>query len=65
METADINKRQIKIYCLKDPKTLEIRYVGKTIQTLQKRLNSHISCSFSKTRKKYRVNCWIKSLKLS
>jgi hypothetical protein len=32
----------INIYCLKDPKTLEVRYVGKTKLSLEKRLNQHI-----------------------
>lgn len=30
------------IYVLKDPTTLEIRYVGQTTQTLEKRLRSHV-----------------------
>lgn len=48
----------VKIYTLNHPITGEVRYVGKTIQSLNKRLNGHI----------YKVGnthtiCWIKSLK--
>jgi hypothetical protein len=32
-----------RIYVLKDPRTDEIRYVGKTVKTLQGRLNVHMS----------------------
>lgn len=32
----------IKIYCLKDPTTNIIKYVGKTKKSLEKRLNAHI-----------------------
>lgn len=35
--------RQVKIYALIDVRTNEIRYIGKTIQTLNKRLCSHYS----------------------
>lgn len=31
-----------KLYVLKDPETLKIRYVGITIQELNSRLNGHI-----------------------
>ena len=40
METVD--NRKIKIYALKHPNTLEIRYIGKTNQSLSKRLTNHI-----------------------
>lgn len=49
-----------KIYSLKHPDTLEIKYIGKTVQPLKYRLAGHISRS-----KKYRtayVNCWIYNL---
>jgi len=36
-------KKIPKLYVLKDPETLEIRYVGITIRTLQQRLSGHIS----------------------
>lgn len=56
-----LKKRPIKnvhIYVLKDPETGEVRYVGKTKQTLRIRLRGHLSDK--------RINhrsCWIKSLK--
>jgi hypothetical protein len=49
-----------KIYKLKDPDTLETRYIGKTLQPLKYRLAGHISRS-----KKYRtayINCWVYKL---
>jgi group I intron endonuclease len=46
-----------KIYKLIDPETNEIRYVGRTVQTLPNRLRKHIKADD----KSYRVN-WIKSL---
>ena len=35
METVDT--RKVKIYVLKNPDTLEIRYVGKTVRSLSRR----------------------------
>lgn len=37
-----VDNRKIKIYALKHPITLEIRYIGKTNQSLCKRLGNHI-----------------------
>lgn len=48
----------IKIYCLKDPITNEIRYIGKTSIALHKRLSAH--CKDKKP--SYKKN-WITSLK--
>jgi len=48
-----------KIYTLVDPRTNEIRYVGKTVQNLSKRLNTHIRESQKTFNHK---SCWIKSL---
>jgi len=49
-----------KIYVLKHPDTKEVRYVGKTIQKLKKRLSGHITkAKYSKTT---HVSCWIHSL---
>jgi hypothetical protein len=62
METVDIYKRQIKIYCLKNPISNEIRYIGKTIRSLEIRLKEHIHHANSNNKKKYRVHFWIKSL---
>lgn len=46
-----------KIYKLIDPETNEIRYIGRTIQTLPNRLKKHLKADD----KSHRVN-WIKSL---
>lgn len=51
----------IKIYALINPKTGEVRYIGKTIQTLERRLTNHISDGRKKRYKNYTVN-WINSL---
>lgn len=32
----------VKIYCLKDPRTLEIYYIGKTVRSLETRLSDHV-----------------------
>lgn len=37
-----------KIYVLKDPDTLEVRYVGKTVDTLIGRLGQHIKESIKR-----------------
>jgi hypothetical protein len=52
------------IYVLKDPNTLEIRYVGKTTQPLRKRLSAHLSCAKRgrKDRRTTYVNRWIGSI---
>ena len=47
----------VKIYTLRDPFTNQIRYVGKTIKTLNQRWSIHIS-----RRNKTHTNSWIKSL---
>jgi hypothetical protein len=49
---------QYKIYSLKDPETNEIRYVGKTISPLYKRLSSH----YRDKNISYKTH-WINSLK--
>lgn len=36
-------QRRVKIYVLKDPRTNIVRYVGKTSQTLRRRLTGHLS----------------------
>lgn len=48
----------VTIYCLEDPVTFEIRYVGKTIQSLHDRLLSH--CTEKRDTHKKR---WINKLK--
>lgn len=39
----DRDTRRVKIYVLKDPNTLEIRYVGKTVRSLSRRLGNHVA----------------------
>lgn len=50
---------EVFIYSLEDPKTKEIRYVGKTVQKLEKRLIAHIY--ESKHKKNHKCN-WINKL---
>lgn len=50
--------KKYKIYSLSHPLTNEIRYIGRTTQTLNNRLNKHLKAKD----KSHRVN-WIKSLK--
>jgi len=38
-----VDTRNVLIYALKDPDTLEIRYVGKTVRSLSRRLGNHIA----------------------
>ena len=38
-----IDTRKVKIYVLKHPDTLEIRYVGKTVRRLCERIGNHIT----------------------
>jgi hypothetical protein len=58
---------QVKIYCLYDPYTLKIRYIGRTKCSLEKRLREHISKSknylknTSNEQGSYKIN-WINSL---
>lgn len=51
---------KVYIYALKCPNTNEIRYIGKTVQKLNARLNGHLSLKPNDNT--YRAN-WIKSLK--
>lgn len=51
----------VKIYTLSDPRTAEIRYVGKTVETLGKRLSKHCSCLVNQKEQNHRV-FWIRSL---
>lgn len=50
----------IKIYTINDPDTLEIKYIGKTIQSLKKRLSGHVTKS--KYNRSTHVSCWIYKL---
>lgn len=49
----------VNIYVLIDPRSLKVRYIGRTTQSLQKRLNGHINKSKKENNHK---SCWIKSL---
>lgn len=58
MERADI---RIKVYCLKHPDTLEIRYVGITSKSLSKRLSKHLDNAKYTKHNKHLCN-WINSI---
>jgi hypothetical protein len=51
----------VNIYVLVDPRTLKVRYIGRTRCTLKKRLGEHVCVDRSKAMT--RVKSWIKSLK--
>lgn len=50
--------RKVKIYTLKHPDTLEIRYVGKTVRSLSRRLGNHIANAKGNKHSKHLSN-WI------
>lgn len=62
METADTNN--YFIYCLKDPISLEIRYIGFTSKTLKYRLSKHIDNAKYNKHNKRLCNWILKYLKL-
>ena len=53
--------RKVIIYTLSDPITSEIRYIGKTVQTLQRRLDGHIMSAIRNRESSHKCN-WIKQL---
>ena len=53
--------KPVKIYCLKDPITNEIKYIGKTWTILKERLRLHIATT-KKSKKLTRKEKWIKGL---
>lgn len=55
-------EKPVNIYTLRDPITNEIRYIGKTSQSLDKRLCSHCT-DFNLNRNVSYKNSWIKRLK--
>ena len=64
MSTKPKNEEKLtKIYVLKDPDTLEVRYVGKTVNTLIGRLGEHIRESIKRkdSNQTYKTN-WINSI---
>ena len=56
-----VDTRRVKIYVLKHPDTLEIRYVGKTVRSLSKRLGNHIANAKGNKHNKHLSN-WILSI---
>ena len=50
--------RKVKIYILKHPDTLEMRYVGKTVRSLSRRLGNHIDNAKRSKHNKHLSN-WI------
>lgn len=51
-----------KVYSLHDPETDELRYIGQTRRTLQKRLKSHMYFAKEVRNKTSYVKCWLISL---
>lgn len=56
-----VDIRRVKIYVLKHPDTLEIRYVGKTVRSLSRRLGNHIANAKGNKHNKHLSN-WILSI---
>ncbi len=62
MSTTPKNENvETLIYVLKDPETKVIRYVGKTVHTLQRGLSQHLYESRTKEKRNHRLN-WIKKI---
>lgn len=53
-----VDIRPVKIYVLKHPDTLEVRYVGKTVRSLSRRLDNHIANARGNKHNKHLSN-WI------
>lgn len=53
-----VDNRTVRIYVLKHPDTSEVRYVGKTIKSLSKRLGNHIANAKGNKHNKHLSN-WI------
>jgi len=63
MDTKNMVKKSMMIiYVLIDPTTNQIRYVGKTSQTLKQRLNNHLAPA--RLKKDSAKNVWLRSLKV-
>lgn len=57
MSTTPKNENvETLIYVLKDPETKVMRYVGKTVHTLQRRLSQHLYDSRTKEKRNHRLN---------
>ena len=57
-----VDIRPVKIYVLKHPDTLEVRYVGKTVRSLSRRLGNHIANAKGNKHNKHLSNWIIKIL---
>lgn len=55
-------ERTYKIYVLKDPETLEVKYVGITTKTLKERLRGHLKETKDTRKKNYHKKAWINNL---
>ena len=53
-----VDNRSVRIYVLKHPDTLEVRYVGKTVRSLNRRLGNHIANAKGNKHNKHLSN-WI------
>lgn len=53
-----VDNREVHIYTLKHPDTLEVRYVGKTVRSLSRRLGNHIANAKGNKHNKHLSN-WI------
>lgn len=53
-----VDNREVHIYTLKHPDTLEVRYVGKTVRSLSRRLGNHIANAKGSKHNKHLSN-WI------
>lgn len=53
-----VDIRPVKIYVLKHPDTLEVRYVGKTVRSLSRRLGNHIANAKGNKHNKHLSN-WV------
>lgn len=56
-----VDNRKVKIYVLKHPDTLEVRYVGKTVRSLSRRIGNHIANAKGNKHNKHLSN-WILSI---
>lgn len=56
-----VDNREVHIYVLKHPDTLEVRYVGKTVRSLSRRLGNHIANAKDNKHNKHLSN-WILNL---
>ena len=52
---------KIKIYCLYEPNTCKIRYIGRTKNSLKERLNLHLTKARNNYSNSYKEN-WIRKL---